>query len=178
MDQNTGTTHASDASVTFPFCRGCPGKLQAVRQRRFRRSAWALIATIGADSASILRAVAAERRRMPWMAVEKAYEFEGPQGKVSLLELFEGRRQFIVYRAVPQPHRPQSSSHQKPRATPNRSHRVADGVLPSRPAAVWRSTERGSPQCPCSRARGARPLPGLPERRTRERHDPAPTAGQ
>jgi predicted dithiol-disulfide oxidoreductase (DUF899 family) len=26
-------------------------------------------------------ALAAERRRMPWMAVEKAYEFEGPQGK-------------------------------------------------------------------------------------------------
>ena len=44
-------------------------------------------------------ALAAERRRMPWIAVEKAYEFEGPQGKVSLLDLFEGRRQLIVYRA-------------------------------------------------------------------------------
>jgi len=37
-------------------------------------------------------ALAAERRRMPWMAVEKAYEFEGPNGKMSLLDLFEGRR--------------------------------------------------------------------------------------
>jgi predicted dithiol-disulfide oxidoreductase (DUF899 family) len=36
-------------------------------------------------------ALAAERRRMPWMAVEKAYAFEGPQGKVSLLDLFEGQ---------------------------------------------------------------------------------------
>jgi predicted dithiol-disulfide oxidoreductase (DUF899 family) len=44
-------------------------------------------------------ALAAERRRMPWMAVEKAYKFEGPQGNVSLLDLFEGRRQLIVYRA-------------------------------------------------------------------------------
>src|SRR5271166_94588 len=44
-------------------------------------------------------ALAAERRRMPWMAVEKAYEFEGPEGKVSLLDVFEGRRQLIVYRA-------------------------------------------------------------------------------
>src|SRR5436305_11584547 len=35
-------------------------------------------------------ALAAERRRMPWMAVEKAYEFVGPQGKVNLLDLFEG----------------------------------------------------------------------------------------
>jgi predicted dithiol-disulfide oxidoreductase (DUF899 family) len=26
-------------------------------------------------------ALAAERRRMPWMAVEKAYEFEGPGGR-------------------------------------------------------------------------------------------------
>jgi predicted dithiol-disulfide oxidoreductase (DUF899 family) len=48
-------------------------------------------------------ALAAERRRMPWVAVEKAYEFEGPQGKASLLDLFEGRRQLIVYRAFFEP---------------------------------------------------------------------------
>lgn len=44
-------------------------------------------------------ALAAQRRRMPWVAVEKQYEFEGPAGKASLLDLFEGRRQLIVYRA-------------------------------------------------------------------------------
>ena len=38
-------------------------------------------------------ALAAERRRMPWLAVEKKYDFDGPNGKVSLLDLFEGRRQ-------------------------------------------------------------------------------------
>jgi predicted dithiol-disulfide oxidoreductase (DUF899 family) len=43
-------------------------------------------------------ALAAERRRMPRMAVEKEYRFEGPEGPVSLLDLFEGRRQLIVYR--------------------------------------------------------------------------------
>jgi predicted dithiol-disulfide oxidoreductase (DUF899 family) len=48
-------------------------------------------------------ALAAERRRMPWMAVEKAYEFVGPEGKLSLLDLFEGRRQLIVYRAFFEP---------------------------------------------------------------------------
>jgi predicted dithiol-disulfide oxidoreductase (DUF899 family) len=48
-------------------------------------------------------ALAAERRRMPWLAVEKDYEFEGPQGKVSLLDLFDGRRQLIVYRAFHEP---------------------------------------------------------------------------
>src|SRR5262249_45105022 len=47
--------------------------------------------------------LAAERRRMPWLAVEKKYEFEGPNGKVSLLDLFEGRRQLIVYRAFFEP---------------------------------------------------------------------------
>ena len=44
-------------------------------------------------------AMAAKRRRMPWTAVEKDYWFEGPVGPVSLVDLFEGRRQLIVYRA-------------------------------------------------------------------------------
>jgi len=48
-------------------------------------------------------ALAAERRRMPWMAVEKAYAFDGPAGRMSLLDLFEGRRQLIVYRAFFEP---------------------------------------------------------------------------
>jgi predicted dithiol-disulfide oxidoreductase (DUF899 family) len=48
-------------------------------------------------------ALAAERRRMPWMAVERTYDFDGPGGKVSLLDLFEGRRQMIVYRAFFEP---------------------------------------------------------------------------
>src|SRR4051794_27523043 len=48
-------------------------------------------------------AMAAERRRMPWMAVEKSYEFEGPNGKLSLVDLFEGRRQLVVYRAFLDP---------------------------------------------------------------------------
>jgi predicted dithiol-disulfide oxidoreductase (DUF899 family) len=43
-------------------------------------------------------ALAAERRRMPRQAVSKDYSFEGPAGPVSLLDLFEGRRQLIVYR--------------------------------------------------------------------------------
>jgi predicted dithiol-disulfide oxidoreductase (DUF899 family) len=43
-------------------------------------------------------ALAAERRRMPRQAVTKDYRFEGPDGEVSLLDLFEGRRQLILYR--------------------------------------------------------------------------------
>lgn len=43
-------------------------------------------------------ALAAQRRRMPRLAVEKDYRFEGPDGPAGLLDLFEGRRQLIVYR--------------------------------------------------------------------------------
>lgn len=48
-------------------------------------------------------ALAAERRRMPWTAVEKEYRFDGPDGSVSLTDLFQGRRQLIVYRAFLEP---------------------------------------------------------------------------
>jgi predicted dithiol-disulfide oxidoreductase (DUF899 family) len=43
-------------------------------------------------------AMAAQRRRMPRMAVEKDYRFEGPNGPASLVDLFDGRRQLVVYR--------------------------------------------------------------------------------
>jgi predicted dithiol-disulfide oxidoreductase (DUF899 family) len=48
-------------------------------------------------------ALAAERRRMPWTAVESDYRFEGPAGPASLLDLFDGRRQLVVYRAFFEP---------------------------------------------------------------------------
>ena len=41
--------------------------------------------------------VAAERRRLPMVRLEKNYVFEGPEGKRGLVELFDGRRQLIVY---------------------------------------------------------------------------------
>jgi predicted dithiol-disulfide oxidoreductase (DUF899 family) len=43
-------------------------------------------------------ALAAKRRRMPRMAVENEYAFDGPDGSASLLDLFDGRRQLVVYR--------------------------------------------------------------------------------
>ena len=48
-------------------------------------------------------ALAAERRRMPWMEVDKTYAFEVPSGKASLLDLFQGRKQLILYRAFFEP---------------------------------------------------------------------------
>jgi predicted dithiol-disulfide oxidoreductase (DUF899 family) len=42
-------------------------------------------------------ALAAERRRQPMVKIDKSYVFEGPKAKLSLLNLFEGRRQLIIY---------------------------------------------------------------------------------
>jgi len=48
-------------------------------------------------------ALAAQRRRMPRTAVEKDYLFDGPDGPATLHDLFEGRRQLVVYRFFFQP---------------------------------------------------------------------------
>jgi predicted dithiol-disulfide oxidoreductase (DUF899 family) len=42
-------------------------------------------------------ALAAERRRLPMMRIDKDYVFEGPDGKVPLLDLFDGRPQLLLY---------------------------------------------------------------------------------
>jgi predicted dithiol-disulfide oxidoreductase (DUF899 family) len=42
-------------------------------------------------------AVSAARRELPAVRVEKEYVFEGPEGKVTLPELFDGRSQLIIY---------------------------------------------------------------------------------
>src|SRR6266700_2727052 len=42
-------------------------------------------------------ALAAERRRLPMVRIEKDYVFEGPDGKTSLVDLFDGRRQLLLY---------------------------------------------------------------------------------
>jgi predicted dithiol-disulfide oxidoreductase (DUF899 family) len=42
-------------------------------------------------------ALAAQRRRLPMVRIEKNYVFDGANGKVSLLELFEGRPQLLIY---------------------------------------------------------------------------------
>ena len=42
-------------------------------------------------------ALSAERRTLPWVKIDKSYVFDGPAGKQSLADLFEGRSQLIVY---------------------------------------------------------------------------------
>ena len=42
-------------------------------------------------------ALTRRRMGMPWERVEKSYQFEGPNGALSLADLFDGRSQLIVY---------------------------------------------------------------------------------
>lgn len=48
-------------------------------------------------------ALAARRRRMPRTEMTKGYRFDGPDGPATLLDLFAGRRQLIVYRFFYEP---------------------------------------------------------------------------
>jgi predicted dithiol-disulfide oxidoreductase (DUF899 family) len=49
------------------------------------------------EATKAARALAAERRRLPMARIDKRYVFQGPQGDVSLFDLFEGRRQLLLY---------------------------------------------------------------------------------
>ncbi|MBD9482614.1 DUF899 domain-containing protein [Pseudomonas sp. PDM14] len=65
------------------------------------REAWraARIALLAKEKAFTRQrdALNAERRRLPLVEVHEDYRFLGPHGEVRLLDLFEGRRQLIVY---------------------------------------------------------------------------------
>src|SRR5213595_1542016 len=49
------------------------------------------------DATRARDALAAERRRLPMVRIEKDYAFDGTDGKARLLDFFEGRRQLLVY---------------------------------------------------------------------------------
>ena len=48
--------------------------------------------------ATAMHELVAARKRMPMVRVEHDYRFEGPDGQRTLPELFDGRRQLILYR--------------------------------------------------------------------------------
>ena len=41
--------------------------------------------------------MSAARRALPWVKIDKTYVFDGPSGKETLADLFDGRSQLIVY---------------------------------------------------------------------------------
>jgi predicted dithiol-disulfide oxidoreductase (DUF899 family) len=73
-------------------------------------------------------ALNAERRRLPMVQIDKAYEFETPQGRRSLRELFEGRRQLVIYHFMFSPDDPPpGQTHPWSEGCPGCSH-LADNL--------------------------------------------------
>src|SRR6059036_4187682 len=55
------------------------------------------LAELEAEHAELTRRVTERRRRLPWVPVEKTYEFDTEDGKKTLAELFDGRSQLLAY---------------------------------------------------------------------------------
>ena len=74
-------------------------------------------------------ALNAERRKLPMVRIDKAYAFDGPDGKATLRDLFDGRRQLIVYHFMFDPETPPRGQSGAPweEVCPGCSH-IADNV--------------------------------------------------
>ena len=55
------------------------------------------LAKLEAEQAELTRKVTEQRRRLPWVRVQKDYEFDTDEGRKSLAELFDGRSQLLAY---------------------------------------------------------------------------------
>ena len=73
-----------------------PALPQVVSQAEWRQAREALLIKEKALTRA-QDALAAERRRLPMVKVQKAYVFEAPDGQPTLLDLFAGRRQLLLY---------------------------------------------------------------------------------
>ena len=55
------------------------------------------LAKLEAEQAELDKRVTEQRRQLPWVPVEKEYEFDTEEGKKTLAELFDGRSQLLAY---------------------------------------------------------------------------------
>src|SRR5207244_6388661 len=92
-------------------------------------------------------AIAAERRQLPWVKVEKNYVFDSPSGKTTLADLFDGGSQLIVYHFM--------LARNGRRAAP-----VAPSTWITRTAhlCIWRNATSPLPLCPGRRFPKSKPL--------------------
>src|SRR3954470_10462447 len=58
------------------------------------------LAKLEAEHAQPGQKLTDQRRRLPWVAVEKEYEFDTEDGKKTLAELFDGRSQLLAYNII------------------------------------------------------------------------------
>ncbi|MGI8921390.1 MAG: DUF899 family protein [Solirubrobacteraceae bacterium] len=61
------------------------------------QAARAALATLEAEYAELGQKVTEQRRKLPWVPVEKEYQFDTRHGKRTLAELFDGRSQLLAY---------------------------------------------------------------------------------
>src|SRR5947207_6047688 len=55
------------------------------------------LAKLEAEQTELGQRVTEQRRQLPWVPVEKQYEFDTEDGKKTLAELFDGRSQLLAY---------------------------------------------------------------------------------
>jgi predicted dithiol-disulfide oxidoreductase (DUF899 family) len=67
---------------------GTPEEWQAARDE---------LAKLEAEHAELTQKVTEKRRQLPWVSVDKEYEFDTEDGKKTLADLFEGRSQLLAY---------------------------------------------------------------------------------
>src|SRR3954462_4699567 len=58
------------------------------------------LAKLEAEHAELTQKVTERRRELPWVRVEKEYEFDTEDARKTLLELFEGRSQLLAYNVM------------------------------------------------------------------------------
>jgi predicted dithiol-disulfide oxidoreductase (DUF899 family) len=88
MSQQPGTASAQPAGPSAATRVGSPNEWRTARLALLDRE----------KKLNRLRdQLAAERRRLPWVRLDKQYEFDGPDGTVPMRELFDGHTQLIVY---------------------------------------------------------------------------------
>src|SRR4051794_8958407 len=70
---------------------------QQIGTREEWQAARAELARLEAEQAQLAQKVSDQRRQLPWVPVEKDYEFDTEAGKQTLAELFDGRSQLLAY---------------------------------------------------------------------------------
>src|SRR5919197_4887136 len=58
------------------------------------------LAKLESEHAELGQKVTEQRRQLPWVEVEKEYEFDTEDGKKTLAELFDGRSQLLAYNVM------------------------------------------------------------------------------
>src|ERR687887_2590023 len=70
---------------------------QTIGTREEWRAARDELAKLEAEHTELGRKVTEQRRQLPWVPVEKEYQFDTEDGKKTLAELFDGRSQLLAY---------------------------------------------------------------------------------